>query len=118
MNRSYNTRSTALHALLEFYLEGTFRHGIVFFRYIELERGWNVEKPATAEEPQISQRVPLGNRRNIAAAGAIGRQSAQDRAAAFAANIMPIVASVQATGVTTLAGIANALNGRGVRTQS
>lgn len=60
--------------------------------------------------------VALGNRGNIEAAGAIGRPAAKDRATAFAANVMPVVASIQAIGVTTLAGIADALNGRGVRT--
>jgi len=60
--------------------------------------------------------VALGNRSNINAAGAMGRQSAKEEAAAFASNVMPIVPSIHATGVTTLAGIADALNGRGVRT--
>jgi hypothetical protein len=58
----------------------------------------------------------LGNRTNIATAGSLGRDSAKVAADQFAADIMPIVASLQKNGVTTLAGIADALNGRGVRT--
>lgn len=62
------------------------------------------------------QGVALGNRSNNEAAGAMGRKSAKDKASAFASNVMPIVSSTQATGVTTSAGIADALIGRGVRT--
>jgi hypothetical protein len=39
-----------------------------------------------------------------------------DNAALFAANTLPIVDSIRATGVTDLRGIAAALNARGVRT--
>ena len=58
----------------------------------------------------------MGNRSNIHEAGHIGRASAKDAAAQFAANVLPVVASIQKSGITTLAGIADALNGRGVRT--
>ncbi len=34
----------------------------------------------------------------------------------FAANVLPIVETIRASGVTTLAGIADALNARGIRT--
>jgi hypothetical protein len=40
----------------------------------------------------------------------------QERAAARAADVAPIVAELQAAGVTSLNGIAKALNARGVRT--
>ena len=33
----------------------------------------------------------------------------------FAANVLPVVAAIRASGVTTLAGIADALNARGIR---
>jgi len=48
----------------------------------------------------------------------MGRAHAANRAAAdqFAANVLPIVRTIQALGVTSLAGIAEALNARGVRT--
>ena len=57
----------------------------------------------------------LGNPR---AAEAAVKAHAAHRAAAdqFAANILPIVREIQATGLTTLREIASALNARGVRT--
>jgi len=82
----------------------------------EKERRLISQRTTAALAAKKAQGVTLGNRSNIEAAGEIGRQSAKDKAATFASNVMPIVASVQATGVTTLAGIADALNGRGVRT--
>ncbi|MCF8032860.1 MAG: recombinase family protein [Desulfarculaceae bacterium] len=45
-----------------------------------------------------------------------GRQAQVDRADAFAANVVPIIKEVQKAGVTTLAGIAESLNARGVPT--
>ena len=82
----------------------------------EKERRLISQRTTAALAAKKAQGIVLGNRSNIEAAGAIGRQAAKDKAAAFASNVMPIVASVQAAGVTTLAGIADALNGRGVRT--
>ena len=42
--------------------------------------------------------------------------SRKDRAAQHAAELAPIIAEIRATGVTSLYGIAKALNGRGVPT--
>ena len=47
---------------------------------------------------------------------AAGRAVQVAEADQFAANVIPIVNSVRATGVTDLRGIAQALNDRGVRT--
>jgi hypothetical protein len=57
----------------------------------------------------------IGNPR---AAETVGRAHAANRAAAdqFAANVLPIVRTIQTSGITSLAGIAEALNARGVRT--
>jgi len=82
----------------------------------EKERRLISQRTTAALAAKKAQGVTLGNRSNIEVAGAIGRRAAKNRAASFAANVMPIVSSIQATGVTTLAGIAEALNGRGVRT--
>jgi len=62
-----------------------------------------------------AQGVKLGNPR---AAETIGLAHAANRAAAdrFAANILPVVRDIQASGATTLQAIATALNARGVRT--
>jgi DNA invertase Pin-like site-specific DNA recombinase len=57
----------------------------------------------------------LGNPR---AAEAAVKAHAANRAAAdqFAANVLPVVREIQAAGITTLGGIATALNARGIRT--
>jgi DNA invertase Pin-like site-specific DNA recombinase len=57
----------------------------------------------------------LGNPR-LAAAREIANRNHSAKADALAANVLPIVREVQATGLTTLAAIAGALNARGVRT--
>lgn len=46
-----------------------------------------------------------------------GVAAIRGRAAQFAANARPIIEAIQRSGVTTLCGIAEALNARGVRTQ-
>ncbi|PHP64735.1 resolvase [Zhengella mangrovi] len=58
----------------------------------------------------------LGNRTNPAKAAAIGRQSCIQEADRFAASIQPLIASIRRSGITSLRGIASALNDRGVRT--
>jgi len=62
-----------------------------------------------------AQGIKLGNPR--AAEAAIKAQAAH-RASAdrFAANILPVVESIQGAGISSHAGIADALNKRGVRT--
>jgi hypothetical protein len=67
-------------------------------------------------QAQRAQGVQLGNRANIAVAGEIGRQSAKQTAQRFASNVMPLVRSIQASRITSLGGIAQALNSRGIRT--
>jgi DNA invertase Pin-like site-specific DNA recombinase len=62
-----------------------------------------------------SRGVKLGNPR---VAETIGRAHAARRAGAdrFAASVLPTVREIQASGATTLAAIATALNARGVKT--
>lgn len=57
----------------------------------------------------------LGNPR-IAAAQAKGSASMARQADAFAANVLPIIRDIEATGTKTLRGIAVALNARGIET--
>jgi DNA invertase Pin-like site-specific DNA recombinase len=82
----------------------------------EKERRLISDRTRNALAVRKAQGKQLGNRTNIHEAGHIGRASAKDAAAQFAANVLPVVASIQKSGITTLAGIADALNGRGVRT--
>jgi DNA invertase Pin-like site-specific DNA recombinase len=58
----------------------------------------------------------LGNRTNLREAQAMGQAANREGADTFAANMLPIVRQIQATGATTLQAIADTLNARGVRT--
>jgi hypothetical protein len=63
------------------------------------------------------QHIPkLGNPTNARQAAAVGRGAQTRTADRFAQTVMPVIASLQKSGITSLRGIANALNGRGVRT--
>jgi hypothetical protein len=63
-----------------------------------------------------AQVARLGNPSNAAEA-ARGREVQTTETVAFAANVLPIIASLRATGVRDLRGLASALNNRGVRTR-
>jgi DNA invertase Pin-like site-specific DNA recombinase len=58
----------------------------------------------------------LGNRTNLAVASAKGAATGAARADAFAANVLPIIRDILASGIKTGQGIADALNARGVGT--
>lgn len=58
----------------------------------------------------------LGNRTNLAEAQAAGVGRIKESADAFAANVLPIVRQVQASGVKTPKAIAEALNAHGLKT--
>ena len=82
----------------------------------EKERRRIAERTRSALAARKAQGAKLGNRRNASDAAALGRKAQGENAALFAANTMPIVEAIRATGVTDLRGIAAALNIRGVRT--
>ena len=56
--------------------------------------------------------VRLGNPKNLASAGAAGRETQIARAEVFAAKVLPIVEEIRAGGVTSFNGIAEELNRR------
>jgi len=58
----------------------------------------------------------LGNRTNLPEASAKGAAATQAAAEAFAANVLPVLRQMQASGVTTLAELAAGLNARGIPT--
>jgi DNA invertase Pin-like site-specific DNA recombinase len=63
-----------------------------------------------------AQGAKLGNPRNPAEAAAKGREVITASADHFAADMLPIIEGIRAAGITTLGGIADALNKRGVPT--
>src|SRR5881392_2801468 len=82
----------------------------------EKERRLISERTRSALAARKAQGARLGNPRNAGEAAAAGRAVQIAEADQFAANVLPIVNSVRAAGVTDLRGIAQALNDRGVRT--
>jgi DNA invertase Pin-like site-specific DNA recombinase len=60
--------------------------------------------------------MKLGNPTNTAEAAAKGRKISADEADRFARTVLPLIASIQRTGINSLRGVAIALNNRGVRT--
>ena len=81
----------------------------------EKERRLISERTRTALAQRKAQGKRLGNPTNAKDAAALGRAAQVLQADRFAANVLPIVAAIHASGVTTLAGIAEALNARGIR---
>ena len=82
----------------------------------EKERNLIAGRTKAALAAKKAQGVKLGNPVNLAAAGAKGAETQRANADAFAANVLPIVRQIQASGATTPRAIAVALNARGVRT--
>ena len=63
-----------------------------------------------------AQGALLGNRTNLADAQAKGVTVNRAAADAFAANVLPIVRQIQASGAATRRAVAATLNARGIRT--
>ena len=82
----------------------------------EKERRLISERTRSALAARKAQGATLGNRRNAADAAARGREVQKAEAASFAANVLPIIEALRASGVRDLRGLAAALNNRGVRT--
>ena len=82
----------------------------------EKERRRISERKRSALAQRRRSVATLGNRSNAAEAAALGREVQKDEATSFAANILPIIETLRASGVRDLRGLASALNNRGVRT--
>jgi DNA invertase Pin-like site-specific DNA recombinase len=82
----------------------------------EKERALISTRTRVALQAKKAAGATLGNPTNLAEASRLGAASQAAEADAFAANILPIIRSIQASGVTSLRAIADALNGRNVRT--
>jgi DNA invertase Pin-like site-specific DNA recombinase len=82
----------------------------------EKERRMISERTVAALASRRSHGARLGNPVNANAAAAKGRATSLREADRFAATVIPIVQSIRQSGVTSLRGIAVALNNRGIRT--
>jgi DNA invertase Pin-like site-specific DNA recombinase len=74
------------------------------------------ERTRAALAQKKAQGALLGNRTNLGEAQAKGVAANRAVAAAFAANVLPIVRQIEAAGAKTHRAIAAALNARGIRT--
>jgi DNA invertase Pin-like site-specific DNA recombinase len=82
----------------------------------EKERRQISERTRAALAARKERGTKLGNPRNAGHAASAGRQAQVDAARQFAAGVLPTIAKLQEAGVTSYRGLAEALNGRGVRT--
>jgi DNA invertase Pin-like site-specific DNA recombinase len=81
----------------------------------EKERTLIADRTRVALAAKKAAGAKLGNRTNLAEAQAKGVATNQEAAARFAANVLPVIRQMQATGATGYRAIAAALNARGVR---
>ncbi len=82
----------------------------------EKERAMISPRAKAALTAKKAQGVQLGNRTNLAAAAAKGLEAREDKADAFAANLLPVIARLQAAGISSLRAIAAELNARRIET--
>lgn len=81
----------------------------------EKERALIAKRTRDALQAKKARGETLGSP-NMEMVAVAGRSAVIANAAARAENILPIIRTVQASGITTLAGIATALNNRGIAT--
>jgi len=82
----------------------------------EKERRLISERTRSALAAKKAAGAKLGNRVNIAEAGAMGRRTLAREADQFAASIRPMIEAIKAAGNVGLGSIAEVLNARGIRT--
>jgi hypothetical protein len=88
----------------------------VYAALAEKERALISSRTKAALQAKKAAGATLGNRTNLDEARKLGAASNARDADTFAANVLPIVQQLQASGVTALRALADALNARGVRT--
>jgi hypothetical protein len=87
----------------------------LFAALAEKERRLISERTGAALAAKKASGHKLGNPRNIASAGALGRTIQSAAADQFTAAVLPLVRSIRSSGATSLEAITVALNQRGVR---
>jgi DNA invertase Pin-like site-specific DNA recombinase len=88
----------------------------IYAALAEKERALIAARTKAALQAKKAAGARLGNRTNLAAASRAGAASNRREAEAFAANILPVIASLKASGITSHRGIAVALNERRIET--
>src|SRR3954447_19292688 len=88
----------------------------IYAALAEKERAMIADRTKAALQELKAKGAELGNRTNLEEAAKRGAAANARGADAFASNIIPIVRSIQAAGVTSLRGIAGTLNARGIGT--
>lgn len=88
----------------------------IYAALAEKERRLISERTKAALMAKKAQGVKLGNRTNLRDAQRKGLEERLRRADQFAGNVLPVIQSIKEVGVTTHAGIAEALNMRGIAT--
>ena len=81
----------------------------------EKERRLIAERTKAALAAKKAAGARLGNPRNLAHAGSVGRAALIDAADEFASGLLPVTQAIRATGALTLASMAMELNRRGIR---
>jgi DNA invertase Pin-like site-specific DNA recombinase len=82
----------------------------------EKERRLIAERTRAALAAKKASGAALGNLKNLDKAGALGRVRLTAQADQFAANVLPIVLELRASGARGYGAIASVLNERGIRT--
>jgi DNA invertase Pin-like site-specific DNA recombinase len=88
----------------------------IYAALAEKERALISQRTKAALQAKKAAGATLGNPTNWPEASRKGREALQASADSFAANVLPVIASLQASGVASLGALAEALNARGVRT--
>jgi DNA invertase Pin-like site-specific DNA recombinase len=88
----------------------------IYAALAEKERALISERTTAALARAKAHGVRLGNPTNLAEASRKGADAGHAAADAFAANVLPIVRQLQASGLITLRELAEALNARGIHT--
>jgi DNA invertase Pin-like site-specific DNA recombinase len=88
----------------------------IYVALAQKERALISARTRAALQAKKSAGAQLGNRTNLADARKLGAAANARAADEFAANVLPILQSLRANQVTSLRGLAEALNARGVRT--
>lgn len=88
----------------------------VYAALAEKERKLISERTRAALAIRKAQGMKLGNRTNLADARVLARARAAEEEARFARIVLPVIRDIQRSGVTSLRGVAAALDARGVKT--